>query len=204
MGFGKTRIAGQHIAEPSAGSVQVRLRRFRQGLPGKYDVIPVHNQVLLPGLPDGHLRRGRFPGGGIPGPPNRAELPLHDLFQLPVVNGGPLHKLGRFLFLDPALQVHILLYLVPLHIVARAMGAEHRIRRVFRVAFRVVARFRNHRFPIVAGRIAVKGQGQPAHPLGIGCQYLSVIPDLRRGNPPLQGRGVSHAFGGLQLAAHGP
>ena len=50
----------------------------------------------------------------------------------------------------------------------------------------------------------MKGQGQPAHPLGIGCQYLGVIPDLRRGNPPLQGRGVSHAFGGLQLAAHGP
>ena len=84
------------------------------------------------------------------------------------------------------------------------MGTEYGIRRIFQIRFRIIANFCHNLFLIVAGPIAMEGQLQPAPSLGIGCQGLRIVSNLRSRYQALQCRQIAAAFRRIELAAHGP
>ena len=201
--FFESRIAGQGIAQASAGSVQIVLRRLRQRIPGENNIVAIHDQVLLPGGPNGQLFLcGPVFRGFIEGGSQVAELPAHDLLQGLVIRlqiPGDHRRLG----LQAAFQVHIVLHPVPGHMEAGAVIAEHGIRGVGNVRQRIVADFLHHFFGVVAGSIAVERQLQLSSALGVGRQLVGIVPQLRSRHQSLQGRGVTHRLRGIEFAAHG-
>ena len=80
-------------------------------------------------------------------------------------------------------NMHIVEYCVPLYGVTRAVGAEYGIRRVVRVAFRVVAYCGNDLVAVVAGEILGALAGKPAPALCVAGKYGGVALQLydRRG-----------------------
>ena len=99
--------------------------------------------------------------------------------------------------------MHVVLHLIPLDGEARPVGAEDGIRRVGQIGLRVVSGFRDHGVGIVAGGVAVEGQLHPPQPLRIGRQRVGVVPDLRRGDKPLQRGQRPGGLRRVEFAAHG-
>ena len=185
------------------GGGQVRFGRFCQAFPGENHIVAVHDQTFLFWYADGHFRCGRGFGGSVLSAADGAKLPLHDLLQLPVVNGRQNAHLGLFLF-QAAFQVHEFLYPVPFHRMPRPVAAKYGVRGVFQVRLRVVGRCLNHLPGIVAGLIAPQGQAQPAQTLGVGGELGGIVPDFSGGDPALQNGHPLPALRGLGGAAHGP
>ena len=105
----------------------------------------------------------------------------------------PGQQLGGFLLFQAAFQVHIVHHLIPFHVEARPVGTEYGIRGVVQIRFRVVGAFRDHRFRVVAGGVAVQSQLQTAQPLGVGRQSFGIVLHLGGGHPPPEGGKVSGA-----------
>ena len=70
--------------------------------------------------------------------------------------------------------MHVAAHLIPRHHKARAMGTEHRICRVVKVALRLVAHSFNNLRRIVAGPVAVQRQGQVSPAPGIAHHLHGV------------------------------
>ena len=111
---------------------------------------------------------------------------------------------GSLFLPQAAFQVHIVPHLIPLDVEARPVGAEYGIRGVVHIRFRVVASFRDHRFGVVAGGVAVESQLQAAQPLGVGRQGLGIVLHLGGGHQPPEGGQAAAGLRGLKLPAHGP
>ena len=101
-------------------------------------------------------------------------------------------------------------YLVPLHRVARAVAAEHGVRRVVHVPLRVVAHCLHHRRLVSAGAVARRSTQQPPPAPGVGRHLGGVAPEgCHRGGAGEDGlltKGLRR--GGLAVhpleVAHGP
>lgn len=113
-------------------------------------------------------------------------------------DGGGLLRRGR---LRPQAQaaahVGVGLDLAPLHVVARPVGAEHRVRRVVHVPLRVVAQSGDHLIGVVAGGVAAGGAAQPSPATGVGGHLPAIVPQARH-----RGGAGEHAQrpGGLRRA----
>ena len=204
--LGKACIAAEHIAQLPPGGIQVGFRLVCQLLPGENHIVPVHNQTLFPGRGNGNLLGSRSVAGTHPvlRSADFPKLPAHDGFQLLVFQLQiPGQKLRRLLLLQAAFQVHILLHLVPGHVEARPVGAEHGIRGVLHIRLRIVVLLGNHRFRIVADLVAPQRQLQPTQPLGIGRHGLGIIPNLRRRNLTPKDGEIFHRLRRLHLTTHG-
>ena len=205
--FGEACVAAHNIAQLPPGGVQIGSGLLRQLLPSEYDVVAVHNQVFILGRPDGDFLGCRtvLRLDPVLGAADGAELPLHDGFQLFVLNMQvPGQQLGRLFLFQSALQVHIVHHPIPFHVEARPMGTEYGIRGIVQIRFRVVGAFRDHRFRVVAGGVAVEGQLQTAQPLGVGRQRFGVVLHLGCGHQPPECGQTAAGFRSLKLAAHGP
>ena len=204
--LGKARIAAEHIAQLPPGGIQVSFRLVCQLLPGENHIVPVHNQTLFPGRGNGNLLGSRSVAGTHPvlRSADFPKLPAHDSFQLLVLQLQiPGQKLRRLLLLQAAFQVHVVLHLVPGHVEARPVGAEHGIRGIFHIRLRIVVPLGNHRFRIVAGLVAPQRQLQPTQSLGIGRHGLGIIPNFRRRNLAPKDAEIFHRLRRLHLTAHG-
>ena len=174
----------QKAHELFPGVRQLLLCQAPQILPGEDHVVSVHDVPELLRLENDRFRRLGGGGGGaaVLRPADGTELPQKDGLQLLFIdlevlpvqpgNGGP----G---LLQTAFQVHVVLYPVPLHVEATAVGAEDGIRRILRVPLRVVARRFHRRFRIGAEVVAVLFQGEPAPPAGVGRHQGGVAVQLR-------------------------
>ena len=145
-------------------------------------------------------------------PADGSELPLHDGLQLPVVyaQDSPVCRFLPQCFvrlfrmrLQAAVQMHIGGHLVPAHIEPCAVGTEDRIRGIFRVRRRVVARLGSEAVLIPARPVAARPQGKPSPSVGIGKQLrLIAVEFLCRGKArDPQGFPVSFRRG--ELTVHG-
>ena len=76
--------------------------------------------------------------------------------------------------------MHIIFYLVPFHHKARPVGAENRIRRVFKIPFRIIAQGRYPLFLLLARFIAPQAAKHVPPALSIRRNLLGVMP--RPGN----------------------
>ncbi len=77
--------------------------------------------------------------------------------------------------------MHMLLHLVPRHMVSRAVRAEHRAGGVVRIAVGIIAAGGKHRLGVVAGGVAAQRAGQAAAASGIGGHLGGIAAHLRDG-----------------------
>ena len=193
------RVVAEDIHQPLARRVQVALGYLPQAVPGEDDVVAVHQQMLR--AVRGALCRGASQVRALRTPrrahrlhrvaPDRAVGALEDGHELlvrgqhvPVRRRALDPRLLRFpgnatLALEHAGQVHVLRHLVPVHHKARAVRAEHGVRRVRRVRVRVVARRGDDRLGVVALRVAAGEAGELAAALRVRRELPRVAAQLR-------------------------
>ena len=195
--FPVSLIIAQNIHQLVPGPVNRSLGQLPQLLPGKHDVVTVHQKILL-------LRRFQFPTpdptdlliSHLPWPLVPVLLPLADpvsagkyLLQLLVIHvetpgAGPAPGLRLLVFstvvtylkLHRALHMHVLLYLIPRNLKPGSMGAEHGTCGVVHIPLRVIPRSRHYLILIAAGLIPGQAAGKLSPPSGVGRHLHLVIP----------------------------
>ena len=98
--------------------------------------------------------------------------------------------------------MRVLRHFVPLDDIARAVRAEHGIRRIFHIGGRVVGRCRDDLLRVVTGRVAIRRARQPTAALGVRGDLGPVVAhggDRRRTG---QNRAVTSLLGRLKRAVH--
>ena len=116
--------------------------------------------------------------------------------------GGGLRCLRLLPQTQPAVHVHVLPHLIPLHHNSCAVVAEHGVGGVVRVPLRVVAQFRGHLLLVVAGGIAPRGAAKPPPAPGIGSHLLSIVPQAGHRGLPGEGDQLLSTLRGLHSSAH--
>ena len=109
---------------------------------------------------------------------------------------------GQALSVQAAFHMHIVRHLVPFDGESGAVGAEHRIRGVFQIPLRVVARLLHNLLLVVAGQIALQAVGKPGFSLGVSRRLAGVIPHAGGGGQARQQRPLSPAFRRVESAPH--
>ena len=148
-------------------------------------------------------------------PLHRAVGPLENGLQLLVLGCGPCVGTdgpplgGRFLRfrLRPlrapaAVHLGVLGHLPPRDHHTGPVGAEHGIRRVFHVPFRVVPHGLDDGFRLRAGEIPRRDAGQPPLSTGVDRHLPGIIPKARHRGRAGEGRFLSHGLRRVHLAAH--
>ena len=207
-------IIAQDVHQRLPRRIQIGVGQLLQLVPREDQIVPVHQQEL-PG-------RGQVGGLRLPlGPHRRREgAALHlavgalkDGLQIPVLlqrAGVPLRlpagqmQGGRVLGLglQGAVQMHMQGYLVPLHVEARTVAAEHRIRGVFHIPLRVVAGGFDDHLRVGAGAVSGGGQAQTPPPPGVGVHLRRVVPQCGGGGGTGEQGGDAVVLRGGQLCAH--
>ena len=218
-------IVAQEVAQLFPGGVQMFRRQLFQLVPRENDIIPVYQQIILAGeglfqFPPFFLRIiGHRPlrslGWKKTLPLHRAVGPLEDGLQFLILGCGPCVGTdgpplgGRFLRfrLRPlrapaAVHLGVLGHLPPRDHHTGPVGAEHGIRRVFHVPFRVVPHGLDDGFRLRAGEIPRRDAGQPPLSTGVDRHLPGVIPKARHRGRAGEGRFLSHGLRRVHLAAH--
>ena len=159
-----------------------------QLVPGEDDVVAVHDHTLAPGMEQlralGLVRAGRgvAHGGGILRAADGAELALQDLLQLPVVEieAAAEHarrRRGRLRLrlAEAGVDVHIIAHAVPRDDRARAVRAEHAVRRVVKIARGVVAALGDDLLRVVASVVTRDSARDAPAPARIGRDLGGII-----------------------------
>ena len=216
----KALIVAEDVHQPVAGRFQALFGECVQLVPCKDDVVAVHQQVFGLDLPLLGVEIGAFPLLG--GAERRQRVPLDGpiglfkdlqqlsiLFQSSTVGGHPagagLHRfLGLCSLAPAAVYMHVAAHLLPGHHKSGPVGAEHRIRRVVEVVFRLIARGLDDLCCIVAGTVAVQRQGQVSPAPGVAHHLHGVAAHGggRCGAGEQGGIPVGSGLGWVKAAAH--
>ena len=189
IGVGPLSSAGDRVGR--------RLRRlFPPGF-GRWVKIPPADGAIGP-LINGHqllvlFQRARI--ARLPGRLGNRFLRLRRLLLLFRFFGLPSP-------VSTAFHVHILRHLIPFDGKTGAVGAEHRIYRVFQIPLRVVARLFNDFLLVVTGQIALQAVRKPGFSLGIGRRLAGIVPHAGGGGQARQQRPLPRAFRRVKSAAH--
>ena len=84
------------------------------------------------------------------------------------------------------------------------VSAENAVRRLFKVAVRVIAYVRNDLFGVVAWEIAFQLADKAPLALGVACHISVIIGSLRNGDSARYHSIFTHYLGSGELAAHSP
>ena len=211
----KALVVPQPVDEHAPGVLQALFRELLELVPGKDDIVAVHQQIFRPlGLgasPIGLCRGvglGRAHGLGLI-PADGTIGALEDLHELLVCchDGAILRRQvpkRRLLHrrLQGAGQVHMFRHLVPLDVDSRTVAAENAVGAVIEIRLRVIAQGFHHLLLVFARLVAPEGTADSAKPPGVGCDGLGIVLHGRHRRRAGEHRLLPHYLGRVEARAH--